>query len=107
MVSSIYWNAKNERQYKAATGISLAEFDAFYLLLAPVQELKQPLLYLPILPALLTDKRETLLFILHYFNACPTLQNMGLYFGMPDASVSNCLAHLKFGLKAASEPVKN
>ena len=30
---------------------------------------------------LLTDKREALFFILHYFKAYPTLQNMGLYFG--------------------------
>ncbi len=50
---------------------------------------------------LLTDKREALFFILHYLKAYPTLQNMGLYFGMSDASVSNCLTRLKPCLKAA------
>jgi len=101
MASSIYQNALKERQYKAATGLSLAEFDALYLLFAPFYEPKQALLYLPNMPVLLTDKREALFFILHYFKAYPTLQNMGLYFGMSDASVSNCLARLKPCLKAA------
>ena len=101
MTSSIYQNAKKERQYKAATGLSLAEFDSLYLLFAPFYEPKTPSPYLPNLPVLLTDKREALFFILHYFKAYPTLQNMGLYFGMSDASVSNYLARLKPCLKAA------
>jgi hypothetical protein len=101
MASSIYQNAKKERQYKAATGLSLAEFDALYLLFTPFYEPKQTSSYLPSLPILLTDKREALFFILHYLKAYPTLQNMGLYFGMSDASVSNCLARLKPCLKAA------
>lgn len=101
MTSSIYQNVKKERQYKAATGLSLAEFDALYLLFAPFYEPKIPSPYLPNLPVLLTDKREALFFILHYFKAYPTLQNMGLYFGMSDASVSNYLARLKPCLKAA------
>lgn len=101
MASSIYQNAKKERQYKAATGLSLPEFDALYFLFAPLYEPKKPSPYLPDLPVLLTDKREALFFILHYFKAYPTLQNMALYFGMSDASVSNCLTRLKPCLKAA------
>jgi len=101
MSSSIYQNAKNERQYKAATGLSLAEFDALYLLFAPVYEPKQTLPYLTNLPALLTDKREALFFILHYFKTYPTLQNISIYFGMSDAPINNCLARLKPCLKAA------
>lgn len=101
MPSSIYQNALKERQYKAATGLSLAEFDALYLLFAPLYEPKQALPHLPNAPVLLTDKREALFFVLHYLKAYPTLQNMGLYFGMSDASVSNCLARLKPCLKAA------
>lgn len=101
MASSIYQNAKKERQYKAATGLSLAEFDALYLLFAPFYEPKKPLPYSPHSPVLLADKREALFFILPYFNAYPTLQNMALYFGRSDASVSNCLTRLKPCLKAA------
>ncbi|MDQ2770470.1 MAG: transposase family protein [Bacteroidota bacterium] len=101
MASSIYQNAAKERQYKAANGLSLAEFDAFYILFAPFYAPKQALPYSPTIPVLLVDKREALLFILHYFKAYPTLQNRGLYFGMSDASVSNCLTRLKPCLKAA------
>jgi len=54
------------------------------------------------LPALLTDKREALFFILHYFKTYPTLQNISIYFGMSDAPINNCLARLKPCLKAAS-----
>ena len=53
MASSIYQNALKERQYKAATGLSLAEFDALYLLFAPFYEPKQALPYLPNMPVLL------------------------------------------------------
>ena len=101
MASSIYQNAKKERQHKAATGLSLAEFDALYLLFTPFYEPKQTSSYLPSLSILLTDKSEALFFILHYLKSYPTLQNTGLYFGMSDASVSNCLARLKPCLKAA------
>lgn len=101
MPSTIYHNATKERQYKAATGLSLAEFDALYRLFAPLYEPKKPLPYSPDSFVLLTDKREALFFVLHYLKAYPTLQNMGLYFGMSDASVSNCLTRLKPCLKAA------
>ena len=98
---SIYHNATKERQYKAATGLSLAEFEALYVLFKPFYEPKTPSPYLTETSVMLTDKREALFFILHYFKAYPTLQNMGVYFGMSDASVHNYLALLKPCLKAA------
>ena len=101
MTFSIYHNATKERQYKAATGLSLAEFDALYVLFTPFYEPSTPSPYLTDAPTILADKREALFFILHYFKAYPTLQNMGVYFGMSDASVSNYLALLKPCLKAA------
>lgn len=101
MAFSIYHNATKERQYKAATGLSLAEFDALFLLFAPFYEPKIPSPYLAETPVVLSDKREALFFILHYFKAYPTLQNMGVYFGMSDASAHNYLALLKPCLKAA------
>ena len=101
MAFSIYHNATKERQYKAATGLSLAEFDALYVLFIPFYEPSTPSPYLTDAPTILADKREALFFILHYFKAYPTLQNMGVYFGMSDASVSNYLALLKPCLKAA------
>lgn len=101
MAFSIYHNAIKERQYKAATGLSLAEFDALFLSFAPFYEPKTPSPYVTETPVVLSDKREALFFILHYFKAYPTLQNMGVYFGMSDASVHNYLALLKPCLKAA------
>lgn len=101
MAFSIYHNATKERQYKAATGLSLAEFEALYTLFSPFYEPKSPSPYAADTSGVLSDKREALFFILHYFKAYPTLQNMGVYFGMSDASAYNYLALLKPCLKAA------
>lgn len=101
MSSSIFHNAKNDRHYKAATGLSLAEFNRLYLAFAPCYTPKVPSPHLPDQRLILTDQREALFFILHYYKAYPTLQNMAVYFGISDASVSNYLAGLAPCLKAA------
>lgn len=103
MQHSIYHNAKNDRQYRAATGLSLVEFDALFLHFSPF--------YVPKLPAaiggrkepVLTDKREALFFVLYAYKAYPTLQNLGLCFGISDAAASRYLDLLKPCLKAALE----
>jgi len=100
MPSTIYLNLRTDRQYKASTGLSLAEFDLLYALFQRYYEPKQQLLHLGEKPVLLADKREALFFILHYLKAYPTLQNMGLYFGMSDSAVSHLIALLKPCLKA-------
>lgn len=100
MSSSIFLNARNERQYKAATGLSIAEFEALYALFQPFYTPKQPAPYSSYLPVL-TNKKEALFFILHYYKAYPTLQNLGLYFGLSDAAASHYLDVLKPCLKAA------
>jgi hypothetical protein len=100
MPSSIYANARNDRQYKAATGLSRAEFDELYDLFKCFYTPKQPAAYSPYLPVL-TNKKEALFFILHYYKAYPTLQNLGMYFGLSDAAASHYLELLKPCLKAA------
>jgi hypothetical protein len=105
MSSSIYHNARNERQYKAATGLSMAEFDALYVLFQRCYTPKKPAPYSSYLPVL-TNKREALFFILHYFKAYPTLQNLGMYFGLSDAAASHYLELLKPCLKAALQQQK-
>ena len=100
MPSSIYHNARNERQYKAATGLSLAEFDVLYSIFEHFYVPKKPLPYGPTQPVL-TDKKEALFFILPYYKAYPTLQNLGMYFGLSDAAASHYLDLLKPCLKAA------
>jgi hypothetical protein len=100
MSSSIYHTARTERQYKAATGLSLVEFEALYSIFQQFYTPKTPAAYSRYLPVL-TDKKEALFFILHYYKAYPTLQNLGLYFGLSDAAASHYLELLKPCLKAA------
>ena len=101
MHHSIYHNAKNDRQYKAATGLSRAEFDALY---AHFDAFYLPKATPPTTgtnaPAL-TDKREALFFVLFAYKAYPTLQNLGLCFGISDACASRYLELLKPCLKTA------
>jgi len=101
MQHSIYHNAKTDRQYRAATGLSAVEFEALFRHFTAF--------YVPKLPAVLngrkepvlTDKREALFFILFAYKAYPTLQNLGLCFGISDAAASRYLELLKPCLKAA------
>lgn len=101
MPSTIFINLRTDRQYKASTGLSLVEFDHLYVLFDPYYVPKEQLAHLAGTPVLLSDKREALFFILHYLKAYPTLQNMGLYFGMSDSAVSAFINLLKPCLKAA------
>ena len=101
MQHSIYYNARTDRQYKAATGLSIAEFESLSDLFAP--------LYIPQTSAaaggqkepVLTDKKEALFFVLYAHKAYPTLQHPGLCFGISDATASRYLELLKPCLKAA------
>ncbi len=101
MASSMYHNARTDRQYKAATGLSGVEFAALYERFAPLYIPKAPPRYAKQVQPILTDKKEALFFILHYLKAYPTLQNMGTYFGISDAAVSMYLELLKPILKVA------
>lgn len=98
---SIYQNLRKDVHYKAATGLSLAEFDALFLVFADFYTPKLlPLYDGPPLPVL-TDKREALFFILYYYKTYPTLQNLGLSFGISNSAASKYLDLLKPCLKAA------
>ncbi len=101
MASSIYHNAVTDRQYKAATGLSRAEFDALYEQFAPLYTPKAMPRYAKQVQPVLTAKKEALFFILHYHKAYPTLQNLGMYFGISDAAASMYIELLKPCLKAA------
>ena len=65
--------------------------------------LSQPILILVRLSHVLTDRREALFFVLHYLKAYPTLECMGLYFGMSVQAVSDYLKRTKAYLRAALE----
>ena len=98
---SIYHNAKNDRQYKSATGLSIKEFEVLYSNFEKLYTPKKGNPYQTNRVPVLTDKREALFFILHYFKAYPTLQNMGLYFGISDYATCNYITLLKPILKSA------
>lgn len=101
MAHSIYHNSRNDRQYRAATGLSREEFEELFVVFAPYYTPKTANPYTTASQPVLTDKREALFFILHYFKAYPTLHNLGLYFGMSDSAASGYLERLKPCLKAA------
>ena len=101
MASTIFSNCVNDRQYKAATGLSLVEFDALFKVFASFYVPKQANPYYAEKAPLLTDKREALFFILHYYKTYPTFQNMGLYFGMSNAAACQYVELLRPCLHAA------
>ncbi|MGI4737500.1 MAG: helix-turn-helix domain-containing protein [Janthinobacterium lividum] len=101
MASSIYHNTHTDRQYKAATGLSIAQFGNLYLQFEPLYTPKAIPVYAAQVQPVFTNKREALFFILHYYKAYPTLQNLGIYFGISDSTASAYLEVLKPCLKAA------
>ena len=106
MAFSIFHNAKNDRQYKAATGLDRDQFAQLFDLFQSYYTPKSPSTIAYGHPPVLTDKREALFFILHYLKAYPTLHNMGIYFNMSDYAVSTYLELLKPCLKAALQHQK-
>ena len=101
MASSIFHNVVTDRQYKAATGLSIAQFTQLYSQFAPFYTPKVMPRYAGQIQPVLTNKEEALFFILHYYKSYPTLQNLGMYFGISDAATSAYLELLKPCLKAA------
>lgn len=98
-MSSIYHNLKNERQFSASTGLTKAEFEELFTVFEPLYQPRKNNL-ITNREAALSDPREALFFILHYYKSYPTLQNLGLYFGFSDKTASLYLEELKPVLKA-------
>jgi len=100
-MKSIFANLRTEKQYKASTGLSKDQFEN---LLPVFEKYYRPKGKSPVrntLPPVLTDKKEALFFVLHYLKSYPTLENMGLYFGMDVRTVSDYLARTKAALKSS------
>lgn len=102
-MSSIYNNLRTDKQYKAAAGLSISEFDALYIDFSQLYIPKSGNPYLTHNSPVLTDKREALFFILHYYKSYPTLQNLALYFGFSEFAASHYLDLLKGVLKVSLE----
>jgi len=104
-MSSIYTNLESDKQYKAATGLSICEFDSLYEHFSELYIPKSGNPYSKKTAPVLTHKREALFFILHYYKSYPTLQNLGLYFGFSEFAASHYLDLLKPILKASLERI--
>ena len=100
-MGSIYTNVRTDRQYSAATGLKIKEFNALFLVFEqhyfPKKGEDNP--YAP--NPLLTDKKEALFFVLHALKASPTYENLGLYFGFSQSAAHNYLELLKPILKSS------
>jgi len=114
-MSSIYHNLHTERQYKVATALSQSQLETLFAVFDKLY-IRKTVDFLsgnqkaPVL----TDKREALFFILHYYKAYPSLENMALYFGFSQATAIeykrlNNIGRLSAALKAclqAQQPLQ-
>jgi hypothetical protein len=73
-MASIFHNLKSEKKCKAATGLSLEQFNALAEVFSQYYKPKSGHQYSK--PPVLTNSKEALFFVLHYLKAYPTLENM-------------------------------
>jgi hypothetical protein len=105
-MSSIYHNAKTDRQYSASTGLKIAEFNSLFSVFEqyyiPKKAEDNPYAIAPVLQ----DKKEALFFVLHALKASPTYENLGLYFGFSQSTAHNYVELLKPILKLSLKVLK-
>ena len=104
---NIYENLRTEKQYKATTALSIKEFDQLYGYFQKYYVPKSANPHPGTSQPVLTDSREALFFVLHYLKAYPTLECMGLYFGMGVRTVSDYLKRTKACLRAALDEMEH
>jgi hypothetical protein len=99
-MSTIYQNLRTDRQYKAATALSKEQFETLLSVFKKLYIPKQAAPYGKHSEPVLTDPSEALFFILHYYKAYPSLENIGLYFGFSQFTASHYIQRLSPVLKA-------
>jgi lysophospholipase L1-like esterase len=97
---SIYTNLKNDRQYRAATGLDIDKFQALPEVFAKHFVAKKNSTIGGKITRF-TEHGEALFFVLFYLKTYPTLQVLGLQFGISDTCAQGNLAYLMPFLKAA------
>ena len=105
-MSSIYTNAKTERQYSSSTGLKIGEFNSLFSVFNKYYFPKKAEDNPSVAELVLTDKKEALFFILHYLKATPTYENLGLYFGFSQSTAHNYVELLKPILKLSLKELK-
>jgi len=99
-MSTIYHNLRTDRQYKAATALSKEQFETLSGIFEKLYIPKSSDLSGNQNAPVLSDRREALFFILHYYKAYPSLENMALYFGFSQFAASEYIRQLSPILKA-------
>ncbi len=97
---SIYTNLKNDRQYRAATGLDFDKFKALHQTFSSHFIAKKSSKVGGKLTRFI-DSEESLFFVLFYLKTYPTLQVLGLQFGISDTCAQDNLSYLMPFLKAA------
>jgi hypothetical protein len=97
-MSTIYQNLRTDRQYKAATALDKQQFETLFAIFEGlyIPKPSDPHKKEPVL----TDKREALFFVLHYYKAYPSLENMAPCFGFAQSTAAGYLRLLGPILKA-------
>ncbi len=97
---SIYTNLKNDRQYRAATGLDFDKFQALQQVFSRHFVAKKNSKVGGKITRF-TENGEALFFVLFYLKTYPTLQVLGLQFGISDTCSHDNLSYLMPFLKAA------
>lgn len=101
MKTSIYNNIKNDKEFKASTGLKKSEFDALLNIFKKLYIPKKEKPYEGCPETALRDPAEALFFILHYYKAYPTLICLGIYFGFSEYTASHHIERIKPFLAAS------
>lgn len=105
-MSSIYHNAKTDRQYSASTGLKIGEFNSLFSVFEQYYIPKKAEDNPYAKPPILQDKKEALFFVLHALKTAATYENLGLYFGFSQSAAHNYVELLKPILKRSLKELK-
>ncbi|WP_250631768.1 transposase family protein [Rhodoflexus caldus] len=99
-MASIFFNLNSDKKCKAATGLTLEQFEKLAEVFSQYYKPKSGNPYIKKQPVF-TNPKEALFFVLHYLKSYPTLENMALYFNVDIRTVCDYLKITKKCLKAA------
>lgn len=100
---SIYHNTPfaGDREFKALTGLTKAQFEVLFTFFEPLYKLKQINPYSPEKHPKLQDKKEALFFILFYLKSYPTGEILAFNFGISYSCALQNIQYIKPILKRA------
>lgn len=100
-MASIFHNLNSDKKCRAATGLSLEQFETLAEVFSRYYKPKSSNPYTTRRQPVFTNHKEALFLILHYLKSYPTLENMALYFDVDISTISDYLKITKKCLKAS------